>query len=76
MVKEEDIHILTPPQGWKGFGLKVKGKYDGGNDDWIACNGNSNEWAVAYHGTGTGLGMTLEQATHNIVVGGFKPGGR
>ena len=66
----------TPPQGWKGFGLKVKGKYDGGNDDWIACNGNSNEWAVAYHGTGTGLGMTLEQATHNIVVGGFKPGGR
>ena len=65
----------TPPQGWKGFGLKVKGKYDGGNDDWIACNGNSNEWAVAYHGTGTGLGMTLEQATHNIVVGGFKPGG-
>ena len=66
----------TPPQGWKGFGLKAKGKYDGGNDDWIACNGNSNEWAVAYHGTGTGLGMTLEQATHNIVVGGFKPGGR
>ena len=65
----------TPPQGWKGFGLKVKGKYDGGNDDWIACNGISNEWAVAYHGTGTGLGMTLEQATHNIVVGGFKPGG-
>ena len=66
----------TPPLGWKGFGLKVRGKYDEGNDDWLACNGNPNEWAVAYHGTGTGLGMSLEQATHNIVIGGFKPGER
>ena len=64
----------TPPQGWKGFGLKVKGKYDNGNDDWISCNGNKNEWAVAYHGIGTGLGMSLEKATNNIIKGGFKAG--
>ena len=65
----------TPPEGWKGFGLKVKGKYDNGNDDWIACNGNPNEWAVAYHGIGTKLGMRIEDATHNIIKGGFKAGG-
>ena len=64
----------TPPVGWKGFGLKVKGVDDNGNDDWIACNGNSNEWAVAYHGIGRGLGMTLEMATHNIIKGGFRAG--
>ena len=63
-----------PPEGWKGFGLKVKGKYDEGNDDWLAYDGNSNEWAVAYHGIGTKLGMTLEKATHNIIAGGFKAG--
>ena len=65
----------TPPEGWKGFGLKVKGKYDNGNDDWIACNGNPNEWAVAYHGIGTKLGMRIEDATRNIIKGGFKAGG-
>ena len=63
-----------PPEGWKGFGLKVKGKYDSGNDDWIECDGNSREWAVAYHGIGTGLVMTLEKATQDIIRGGFKPG--
>ena len=41
------------PQVWKGFGLKVKGKYDNGSDDWLACDGNENEWAVAYHGVRT-----------------------
>ena len=64
----------TPPQGWKGFGLKVKGKYDNGNDEWINCDGNKNEWAVAYHGIGTKLGMSLEKATNNIIKGGFKAG--
>ena len=39
------------PKGWKRFGLKVSGKFDGGNDSWLAMNGNSNEWAVGFHGT-------------------------
>ena len=39
-----------PPEGWKGYGLNVIGKYDDGEDDWLAMNGNSGEWAVAYHG--------------------------
>ena len=67
-----------PPEGWKGYGLKVLGKYDGGSDDWLAYNGNSNEWAVAYHGIGTRLGsnFTVEKATESILAGGFKAGGR
>ena len=65
-----------PPKGWKGFGLKVLGKYDNGNDDWLAYNGNPNEWAIAYHGLGAGGGCkTVEDAAHNVYTGGFKPGG-
>ena len=39
-----------PPTGWIGFGLNVLNKYDSGNNDWLACNGRSGEWCVAYHG--------------------------
>jgi hypothetical protein len=39
-----------PPIGWIGFGLNVLNKYDNGNNDWLACNGRSGEWCVAYHG--------------------------
>ena len=64
-----------PPKGWKGFGLKVSGKYDNGNDDWLACNGNPNESAVAYYGLGIGRNCkTVGQAAHNVYKGGFKPG--
>ena len=63
-----------PPKGWKGFGLKVFGKYDGGNNDWLAYDGNPNEWAVAYHGIGCRGGTTVENATHNIYTGGFRVG--
>ena len=64
-----------PPKGWKGFGLKVTGKYDNGNDDWLAYNGNPNEWAVAYHGIGKGPCANVEKATKNIINGGFEAGG-
>ena len=65
----------TPPEGWKGFGLKVVGKYDDGNDDWLAYNGNEKEWAIAYHGIGIGEDCkTVENSTLNIVKGGFKAG--
>jgi len=58
-----------PPKGWKGFGLKVLGKYDNGNDDWITYNGNPNEWAIAYHGIGAGGDCkTVEQATLKILA--------
>ena len=63
-----------PPEGWKGFGLKVNNKYDNGNNDWLACNGNINEWAVAYHGIGAKITSDLEKASNSIIIGGFKPG--
>ena len=62
-----------PPKGWKGYGLKVKDVYDNGNNDWLAYDGNPNEWAVAYHGIRSNFGP-VEQATKNIFIGGFKPG--
>ena len=39
-----------PPKGWIGYGLKVWGKYDKGNNDWIGHTGVAGEWCVAYHG--------------------------
>ena len=60
-----------PPQGWKGYGLKVLGKYDNGNDDWLAYNGNPNEWAMSYHGIGCKLGGSVEFATKEIFYKGF-----
>ena len=65
-----------PPQGWLGFGLKVIGRYDNGNDDWLAHDNNPNEWAVAYHGLGTRLIPQLEKVVENIIKGGFKTGPR
>ena len=73
--KRGGLDYFPPPAGWKGYGLNVWSKYDNGNNDWLAMNGNKNEWAVAYHGIGTKLGFTLEKATANIIAGGFKVGG-
>ena len=58
-----------PPKRWKGFGLKVWDEYDNGNNDWLGMNGNENEWAVAYHGIGSKLGFTVENAAHLIFTG-------
>ena len=38
-----------PPLGWKGYGLKVKGKYDNGNNTWLSYN-QPDSFAVAYFG--------------------------
>ena len=64
-----------PPKGWKGFGLKVLDRYDGGNNDWLTYNGNPNEWAIAYHGLGAGGSCkTVEEAALKVYKGGFKEG--
>ena len=62
-----------PPKGWKGYGLKVKDVYDDGNNDWLAYDGNPNEWAVAYHGIGNNA-FSVEETTKLIFTGGFKAG--
>jgi ribulose bisphosphate carboxylase small subunit len=63
-----------PPQGWKGYGLKVVHKYDKGNDDWLAYNGRVGEWCVAYHGVANGQGSKeVAYITGNIYKKEFKP---
>jgi hypothetical protein len=43
------MKYFPPDNNWVGYGLRVLNEYE--NNDWIAMNGNQNEWAVAYHGT-------------------------
>ena len=38
-----------PPLGWYGYGLKVTGKYDNGNDNWLSYSHHPNEYAIAYY---------------------------
>ena len=66
-------HRYYRPYGWNRIALKVRGKYDEG-DEWLGpdglrIEGAPNEWAVSYHGT---------KAEHvgNIIKEGFKPGPR
>ena len=44
-------NYYPPDRNWVGYGLRVLDQYDNGNNDWIAMDGNPNEWAVAFHGT-------------------------
>ena len=50
-----------PPKGWIGYGLKVWGKYDKGDNNWIAHNGVQGEWCVAYHGASQKLNQNYKQ---------------
>lgn len=66
-------HQYHRPYGWNRIALKVRGKYDEG-DEWLGpdglrIEGAPNEWAVSYHGT---------KAEHvgNIVKEGYIPGPR
>ena len=57
-----------PPLGWIGFGINVLDKYDNGNNDWLAYNGNPNEWAIAYHGIGNGRSESEVKKFVNLIV--------
>ena len=72
--KRGGFDYFPPVKDWIGFGLKVKGRYDKGNDDWLEPVGNPNEWAVAYHGVGSGVTDNLEDIANKIAKGGLKPG--
>ena len=50
------LNYYPPNNDWRGFGLKVSGKYDKGNDNWIKMDGNNGEWAIGYYQT------TVEEA--------------
>jgi hypothetical protein len=57
-----------PPYDWKGYGLKVIGKYE--NDNWLTFQNTPGEWWIAYHGLGN------PKVSKNIINEGFKTGGR
>ena len=40
----------VPPLGWDGYGLKVKGKYDNGDDTWLDYEDKEGVYAIAYFG--------------------------
>ena len=39
-----------PPLDWIGYGLKVRGKYDNGDDTWLGYNKKEGVFAIAYFG--------------------------
>ena len=49
-----------PPKGWIGYGLKVWGKYDKGDNTWIGYSGAAGEWCVAYHGASQKLNQNYK----------------
>ena len=64
-----------PPLGWIGIGLKVTGKYDGGDDTWIGMKNVTGEWCVAYHGVAKGQSSdNVKKTTGAIYKTAFKPG--
>ena len=66
----------TPPDGWIGFGLNVIGKYDNGNNDWLACNGRPGEWCIAYHGACNGVSNSdqVKNIIKDILEHNLRPG--
>ena len=70
--------VYDPPYEWHAYGLKVLNNYDNGNNDWIGCNNNDKEWAVAYHGVGGSRGLcgNVFKNVNSIVKNNFSPGKR
>ena len=63
-----------PPIGWTGIGLKVWGRYDGGDNTWIGMDNVPGEWCVAYH---SGQSSDNVKNITGIIYKSkqFKPGG-
>lgn len=57
------------PYGWYRFGLKIRGKYDNGDDKWLGDNNSEGEWVNAYHGTKI-------RNVNSILKVGLRPGTR
>jgi len=51
------------PLTWKRYGIKVIGRYE--NDNWLAMNGNNEEWAVGFHG------LRNKDCINNIINNGL-----
>ena len=66
-----------PPLSWTGIGLKVKNKYDNGDNTWIGMDNSPGEWCVAYHGVGVNQpSNNVKNITGEIVNSNFQAGKR
>jgi hypothetical protein len=64
-----------PPKGWIRYGLNVLGKYDNGNDDWLAYDNREGEWCIAYHGVGQGQSSdNVKKIVKSIASSNLMPG--
>ena len=45
---------IIPDKKYYKEALKVKGKFDNGDDSWVHMDGNNN-WAIAFHGLRTNV---------------------
>ena len=54
IIERRGGYPYDPPLGWIGIGLKVRNKYDNGDNTWIEMNNCPGEWCVAYHGVEVG----------------------
>jgi ubiquitin C len=64
------------PKNWTRFGLSVLGKFDEGDDSWLAPFGSNNNWYRAFHATGQ-AGISGVLKTDNFrpsACGEFGPG--
>ena len=63
------IDYYQPNSNWVRVGLRVLGRYDDGNDDWLQMDGNPNEWAVGYHGSSEEGTKAIAQTRQFLVNG-------
>ena len=57
-------NYIPPLNNWRGFGIKVSGMYDKGNDAWLNYENKKGEFAIAYMGINNYLGETKEMISH------------
>ena len=47
---------IPPTDNWRGYGLKVKGMYDKGDNSWLGFKNQKGEFAIAYMGINNFIG--------------------
>ena len=47
--KKRHLIYYDPPEGYIGYGLKVLGQYDYGENIWLGYSNKEGEWYIAYH---------------------------
>ncbi|ELP89044.1 hypothetical protein EIN_164640 [Entamoeba invadens IP1] len=60
------------PVGYMRYAINVLGKFDNGNDTWLAQNGSAGEWAVSYHGSE--VSKTQNNLMDDVLMWGKKLG--